>query len=155
MGSENAVDILLAEDNSADAELTMRALRKSRLFNRIEWVKDGAAVLDYLFCRGDYANRPCGNPRLVLLDLSMPKVSGLEVLQQMRADERTRLVPVVVMTSSKEEWDVVESYQFGANSYVQKPVAFDEFSNTVGKLGLYWLLINSVPTSQHTDVSVK
>ncbi len=135
MGCENAVDILLVEDNLADAELVMRSLRKSRLSNSIEWVKDGAAAPDYLFCRSDYANRPCGSPRLVLLDLGMPKVSRLVVLLQMRGNERNRLVPVMVMTYSKEERDIMGSYRFSANSYVQQPVVFEEFSKTAVKLG--------------------
>jgi len=152
MQHEIAVDILLVEDNPTDAELAMRSLRKSPLSNRIEWVKDSAAALDFLFCQGEYATRANGGlPRLVLLDLQMPKVSGLEVLQQMRADARTRLIPVVVMTSSKEERDIVDSYKFGANSFVQKPVAFEEFVKTVRKLGLYWLLVNSPPPADNAN----
>jgi CheY-like chemotaxis protein len=137
------VEILLVEDNPTDAELTLRALRKHNLANRLEWVKDGAAALDFLFARGAYADRAAEPPpRVVLLDLRLPKVDGIEVLQQMRADERTRLVPVVVLTSSKEERDIVTTYQLGVNSFVPKPVAFDEFARTVAELGMYWLLIN-------------
>jgi CheY-like chemotaxis protein len=140
-------EILLVEDNPTDAELTLRTLKKHNLANQIEWVKDGAAALDFLFARGDYANRAGAPlPRVVLLDLRLPKVDGIEVLQQMRADERTRLVPVVVLTSSKEERDIITTYQLGVNSFVPKPVAFEEFSRTVAEMGLYWLLINKVPT---------
>ena len=140
-------EILLVEDNPTDAELTLRALKKHNLANRIEWVKDGAAALDFLFARGDYADRAKAPlPRVVLLDLRLPKVDGIEVLQQLRADERTRLIPVVVLTSSKEERDIVATYQLGVNSFVPKPVAFEEFARTVAELGLYWLLINKVPT---------
>jgi len=139
-----AVDILLVEDNPSDAELTLRALKKHNLTNNLEWVKDGAAALDFLFNRGDYAARESTTLRLVLLDLRLPKVDGLEVLKQMRADERTRLIPVVVMTSSKEEQDILSSYQLGANSFVSKPVKFEEFAKTVAELGLYWMLVNRV-----------
>jgi two-component system response regulator len=140
-------DILLVEDNPSDAELTLRTLNKHNLAKQIEWVKDGATALDFLFTRGDYADRAgAPPPRVVLLDLRLPKVDGIEVLQQMRADERTRLIPVVVLTSSKEERDIVATYQLGVNSFVAKPVAFEEFARTVTELGLYWLLINKAPT---------
>lgn len=139
-----AVDILLVEDNPTDAELTLHALKKHNLTNNVEWVKDGAAALDFLFMRGDFADRETSAPRVVMLDLRLPKVDGLEVLKQMRANEKTRLIPVVVMTSSKEERDVLSSYQLGANSYVSKPVAFEEFAKTVAEMGLYWMLVNRV-----------
>lgn len=139
-----AVDILLVEDNPNDAELTLRALKKHNLANNVEWVKDGAAALDFLFRRGDYATRENSNPHVVLLDLRLPKVDGLEVLKQLRSNEHTRLIPVVVMTSSKEERDVITSYQLGANSFVSKPVAFEEFAKTVAEMGLYWMLVNRV-----------
>ncbi|MDP2833281.1 MAG: response regulator [Pseudomonadota bacterium] len=143
-----SLDILLVEDNPSDAELTLRTLKKCHVANGIEWVKDGAAALDFLFARGDYAARAgAAPPRLVLLDLRLPKVDGIEVLQQMRGDERTRLIPVVVLTSSKEERDIVAAYRHGVNSFVSKPVAFDEFARTVADLGLYWLLINKAPTA--------
>jgi len=145
MQTNTAVDILLVEDNPTDAELTQRALRKHGLANHLEWVKDGALALDFLFRRGNYAARHNLIPHVVLLDLRLPKVDGLEVLKQMRADERTRLIPVVVMTSSREERDVVESYQLGANSFVSKPVGFEEFAKTVAELGLYWMLVNRAP----------
>lgn len=139
------VDILLVEDNPTDAELALRALKKHHLANNVEWVKDGAAALDFLFRRGDYAARANSMPRVVLLDLHLPKVDGLEVLQQMRADAHTQNIPVVVLTSSREERDIVSSYKLGANSFVSKPVAFDEFARTVADLGLYWLLVNKIP----------
>ncbi len=144
MVTNKAVDILLVEDNPTDAELTLHVLKKHNLANNVEWVKDGAAALDFLFMRGDYAARGNSILRVVLLDLRLPKVDGLEVLKQMRADESTRLIPVVVMTSSKEERDIVASYQLGANSFVSKPVAFEEFAKTVADLGLYWMLVNRV-----------
>lgn len=146
MGANSAVDVLLVEDNPSDAELTLRALQKHNLVNNVEWVKDGAAALDYLFGQGGYAGRDASTPpKVVLLDLRLPKVDGLEVLQRLRADARTRHVPVVVLTSSKEDRDIVESYKLGANSFVSKPVAFDEFAKTVAELGLYWMLINRPP----------
>ena len=144
METNKAVDILLVEDNPTDAELTLRALKKHNLTNNMEWVKDGAAALDFLFRRGDYALRKNATPQVVLLDLRLPKVDGLEVLKQMRANEHTRLIPVVVMTSSKEERDIVDSYKLGANSFVSKPVGFEEFAKTVAELGLYWMLVNRV-----------
>lgn len=148
MQTNKAVEILLVEDNPTDAELTLHALDKHNLANLVEWVKDGAAALDYLFRRGDYAGRANSVPHVVLLDLRLPKLDGLEVLQQMRADKRTRLIPVVVMTSSKEERDVVASYQLGANSFVSKPVGFEEFARTVADLGLYWMLVNRTPQTE-------
>lgn len=140
------VEILLAEDNHKDAEMTQRALRKHNLGNRVFWVKDGAEALDFIFCRGAYADRdPARPPKLVLLDLKMPKVDGIDVLRQVKADERLRAIPVVVMTSSNEERDVVESYRLGVNSYIVKPIEFGAFLETVAKIGLYWVLTNRVP----------
>jgi len=140
------VEILLVEDSSSDAELTIRALRKRNLSNRLHHVVDGAAALDFLLCRGAYAERrPEGGPRLVLLDLKLPKVDGLEVLRTVRADDRIRMTPVVILTSSKEERDVVESYRLGVNSYIVKPVDFDKFAEAVVQMGLYWLLLNVPP----------
>jgi two-component system response regulator len=139
------VEILLVEDNAEDAEMTMRALRKRNLANNLHWVKDGEEALDYLFCSGRYAGRnPSHAPKLVLLDIKMPKVDGIEVLRQIKAS-KLKLVPVVVMTSSNEERDVVESYRLGVNSYIVKPVEFDAFLDTVAKIGLYWVLTNRVP----------
>jgi two-component system, response regulator len=139
------IEILLAEDNPEDAEMTMRALRKHNLGNQLHWVKDGEEALDYLFCRGQYAGRdPARPPRLVLLDIKMPKVDGIEVLRQVKSSQLKSVV-VVVMTSSNEERDVVESYRLGVNSYIVKPVAFEAFLETVSKIGLYWVLTNRVP----------
>ncbi len=137
--------ILLVEDNPDDVQLTLRALTKSHIANTVVVAQDGAEALDYLFCTGKYAGREGGLPQVVLLDLKMPKVDGLEVLQRLRADARTRVLPVVVLTTSNEERDKVESYQLGANSYVRKPVDFTAFIDAVRNLGLYWLVINEVP----------
>lgn len=140
------IEILLVEDNPTDAELTIRALKKKNLTNKLVWVKDGAEALDFLFATGDYAERSKEDlPKLVLLDLRMPKIDGLEVLQKIKSDERTKKIPVVVLTSSKEDEDIVESYKLGVNSYVSKPVEFDEFTKAVSTLGLYWILLNKPP----------
>lgn len=139
-------DILLVEDNPTDAELTLRALKKNNLANQVVWVKDGAEALEFIFATGRYSERNVDNvPRLILLDLRMPKVDGLEVLQKIKADERSRRIPVVVLTSSQEDRDIVESYKLGVNSYVSKPVEFDDFINAVSTLGFYWMLINNPP----------
>ena len=139
------VDILLVEDNPADAELTMRALRKGNLANHITWLKDGAAALDFIFRTGEYAGRPEQYPRLILLDIKLPKVDGIEVLKRIKANERTKVIPVVMVTSSAEGRDITESYKLGVNSYVVKPVEFSQFSDTVAKAGLYWMLVNKTP----------
>lgn len=142
----DGVEILLVEDNPTDAELAMVALRERNLANKMVWVKDGAEALDFLFAAGAYSGRKIGDgPRVVLLDLRLPKVDGLEVLRRIKSDERTKQIPVVVLTSSKEERDVDECYKLGVNSYIGKPVEFDEFSKVVSELGLYWLLINQPP----------
>lgn len=142
----DGVEILLVEDNPTDAELTMVALKEHNLANKLVWVKDGAAALDFLFATGAYADRKVENgPKVVLLDLRLPKVDGLEVLRRLKADERTRQIPVVVLTSSKEDRDVAECYNLGVNSYISKPVEFEEFAKVVSELGLYWLLINQPP----------
>jgi two-component system response regulator len=144
----NEIEILLVEDNPADVELTLHALRQSRLANRILVVRDGEEALDYLSCRGAYSSRTLDRPpRLILLDLKLPKVNGLEVLRQIKNDPRTKAIPVVILTSSKEERDLMESYRGGVNSYIQKPVDFDQFRATVKQLGLYWLLVNEAPPS--------
>lgn len=140
------VEILLVEDNPTDAELAMRALKKNNLANNLVWVKDGAEALDFLFCRGTHAGRDTKCvPRVILLDLRLPKVDGLEVLRAVKSDERTKHIPVVVLTSSKEDRDITESYQLGVNSFISKPVAFEAFAKTVAELGMYWLLINHPP----------
>jgi len=146
MSELQQVEILLVEDNPRDAEMTLRSLKRSNLASRVHWVKDGAEALEFMFREGAYAGREADRtPRLVLLDIKMPKVDGIEVLRRLKADERTRTTPVVIMTSSNEERDVVESYALGANSYIVKPVQIDAFLKTVGDLGLYWLLTNRVP----------
>src|SRR3990172_4700890 len=146
MGNLEQIEILLAEDSPKDAEMTQRALRKYNLGNRLHWVKDGAEALDFLYCRGAYAERDLARPpKLVLLDLKMPRVDGIEVLRHIKADERMRVIPVVVMTSSNEERDVMESYRLGANSYIVKPIEFGSFLEVVAKIGLYWVLTNRVP----------
>ena len=135
--------IVLVEDNANDEELTLRAFRKSNILNRIVVVRDGAEALDYFFSRGAHANRPAGEiVQVVLLDLKLPKIDGLDVLRALRADDRTKLIPIVVLTSSAEEQDLVRSYGLGANSYVRKPVDFTQFVEAVRQLGLYWLVIN-------------
>ena len=138
--------ILLVEDNPDDEALTIRALQKNNIRNKVAIVRDGAEALDFLFCSGAYAGRdPNDVPQVVLLDLKLPKVDGLEVLRRIRANERTSLLPVVVLTSSKEEQDLLESYKNGANSYVRKPVNFDQFVEATRQLGLYWLILNEAP----------
>jgi len=140
------LEILLVEDNPTDAELTMRALKRKNMANQVVWVKDGAEALDFIFATGVYSDRnPEDLPKLILLDLRMPKVDGLEVLQKIKAEEKTRQIPVVVLTSSNEDRDIVESYKLGVNSYVSKPVEFDEFIDAVSTLGFYWMLINNPP----------
>jgi CheY-like chemotaxis protein len=142
----NEVEILLVEDNPNDAELTLRALKKNRIANQVTVVTDGEEALDFIFARGAYSERKVGNgPKVILLDLKLPKVDGLEVLRIIKSDPRTRIIPVVVLTSSKEESDIVESYALGVNSYIVKPVDFDKFIESVATLGLYWLLLNQSP----------
>lgn len=139
------VDVLLVEDNPADAELALRALRKGKLANNIIWVKDGAEALEFIFRTGAYAGRPDQNPKLILLDIKLPKVDGMAVLKRLKEDENTRVIPVVVVTSSAEGRDLVESYKLGVNSYIVKPVNFEQFGETVAKAGYYWMLMNKTP----------
>jgi two-component system, response regulator len=140
------IEILLVEDNPADAELTLHALRKGKLASHVELVRDGEEALDFLFCRGNFSHRRSDTAlRLVLLDLKLPKVDGLKVLDIIKHDPRTRVVPVIVLTSSKEERDLLDSYRSGVNSYIQKPVNFSEFQEVVRQLGMYWLLTNHAP----------
>ena len=142
----NELTILLVEDNPDDEELTLRALRQNNIMNTVDVARDGAEALDYLFCQGAHKARdPSQKPAIVMLDLKLPKIDGLEVLRRIRADERTRLMPVVILTSSKEEQDLLKSYSLGANSYIRKPVDFNQFVTTVGHLGLYWLVLNEAP----------
>ena len=140
------VEILLVEDNASDAEMTINALKKSGLANKLLHVKDGAAALDFIFAEGEYTGRGMENkPKVIMLDLKMPKVDGIEVLQRLRADERTKSIPVVMLTSSQEDPDIKKSYDLGVNSYVVKPVEFDEFQRAVSGLGLYWMIVNQLP----------
>ena len=146
MSALRSGDILLVEDNPNDAELTLRALKKTRVANEIHVVRDGAEALEFLFGEGAYALRAgSALPRVVLLDLKLPKVDGLEVLRRVKADERTKIIPVVVLTSSREESDLVASYHLGANSYIVKPVDSEKFFEAVKTIGLYWLLLNEPP----------
>ena len=138
--------ILLVEDNATDEELTLRALAKSKIGNKVVVARDGSAALDYLFARGHYADRDAAElPQLVLLDLNLPKMGGLEVLRAIRADERTRVLPVVILTSSKQDEDLLQGYELGCNSYMVKPVDFTQFAEAVRQLGLYWLVLNQPP----------
>ncbi len=140
------VEILLIEDNPNDAELTMLALRKGNITNKLFHLKDGAAALDFLFGTGEYNGRNINNkPRLILLDLKMPKVDGIEVLARIKANEFTKTIPVVILTSSKENPDMEKCYELGANSYIVKPVEFENFKNAVSEIGLYWMLLNQPP----------
>lgn len=143
---DNAVEILLVEDNPSDRQLALYALRKAGLANQIEEARDGEEALDFIFCRGRYSDRsPLEPPKLILLDLKLPKIDGLEVLAEIRKNPDTRMVPVVVMTSSKQDQDIVASYKLGVNSYIQKPVDFEQFRETIRQVGFYWLVVNQGP----------
>lgn len=140
--NQQRVDILLVEDSVADAEMTLRTLKRQGVVNTVQWVRDGVEAIEYLFRQDQFAAREPGMPKLVLLDLKMPRMDGLQVLARMRRDERTKAVPVVMMTSSREEGDVLASYELGVNSYVVKPVDFSEFAERVVQVGLYWMMAN-------------
>ena len=143
---QNGVEILLVEDNPDDVELAVHALRRENLANHIEVARDGEEALDFLFCRGRHSDRSFDHqPRLVLLDLKLPKVDGLEVLKEVKGNPRTKAIPVVIITSSREEQDLVNGYQLGANAYIQKPVDFAQFQDVVKRLGLFWLVVNQPP----------
>ncbi len=145
--TEKPVEILLVEDNSYDEELTLYALKKYNLANTIKVVRDGAEALDFIFCTGDYAHRSIEDrPHLILLDLKLPKVDGLQVLKRLKSDPHTQNIPVVMLTSSYEERDVTESYRLGVNSYIVKPVDFEQFSSAIQQVGFYWLLLNRPPS---------
>jgi len=146
MSEPTSVEILLVEDNPQDLALAERALKKANLTNRIQVARDGAEALEFIFCEGPYADRKIEDtPKVILLDLKLPKVDGLEVLRRIKGDPRTRSIPIVVLTSSKEQRDVVETYQLGVNSYIVKPVNFESFVEAVQQLGMYWLLLNHPP----------
>ena len=146
MNSSSAIELLIVEDNPDDLELTLRALRKANLANHIEVARDGAEALDFLFCEGAFVSRRASDlPKLILLDLKLPKIDGLDVLNRIKGDPRTQTIPVVVLTSSKEQADIVKSYHLGANSYIVKPVEFEGFLQAVHDIGLYWLLLNQPP----------
>jgi CheY-like chemotaxis protein len=144
--SREEIEILLVEDDPDDLELTLRALRSEHLGNRIEVARDGEEALDFVFCRGAHSGRdPDAQPKLILLDLKLPKVDGLGVLEQIKQNPMTQAIPVVILTSSRQESDLVRGYQLGTNSYIQKPVDFDQFRSTIKQLGYYWLLVNQSP----------
>ena len=146
MSEHNAVEILIVEDTPEDLELALRALRKANLTNQIQVARDGAEAIEFLFAQGKYSGRKVEDgPKVILLDLKLPKIDGMEVLRRVKSDPRTRAIPVVVLTSSKEQRDVVESYQLGVNSYIVKPVNFERFVAAVQDLGMYWLLLNQPP----------
>lgn len=146
--TEHAIDILLVEDTPSDVALTMHTFKKYHLANSIHVVRDGAEALDFIFCNGAYASRDINSgPKAILLDLKLPLISGLEVLRQIRSDPRTQFIPVVVLTSSREDRDIIESYELGVNSYIVKPVDFEQFTEAVRTLGMYWLLLNQQPVS--------
>jgi two-component system, response regulator len=146
MSETTIVEILLVEDNPQDLQMTMRALKKANLANHIQIARDGEEALQFIFCEGEHAGRKIENaPKVILLDLKLPKVDGKEVLERIKGDPRTKMIPVVVLTSSKEQRDVVESYKLGVNSYIVKPVNFERFAAAVQELGMYWLLLNQPP----------
>jgi two-component system, response regulator len=143
--TNEGLEVLLVEDDPDDLELTLHALREARITNPIQIARDGEEALDYIFSRGSFAGREATRPRVILLDLKLPKVDGLQVLRQIKADQRTKGVPIVILTSSSEERDLIEGYRLGANSYIQKPVDFAQFQQTIRELGYYWLVVNQAP----------
>lgn len=145
MNGYQQVEVLLVEDSAADAEMTLRTLKRRGIANAVEWVKDGAEALDWLHCRNQFAQRRNGHPKLVLLDLKMPRMDGLQLLEVMKADADMRTIPVVMMTSSREEGDLLASYGLGVNSYVVKPVDFGEFAERISQVGMYWVIANQTP----------
>lgn len=146
MDEANGIEVLMVEDSEEDLQLALRSFRKANFLNRVHVVRDGAEALDFIFCQGQYASRRMEDtPRVILPDLKLPKVNGLEVLQKIKSDPRTKLIPVVVLTSSQEQRNVLASYETGANSYIVKPVVFDGFAKAMQELGMYWLLLNNPP----------
>src|SRR5713101_6705254 len=147
--AQEEIEILLADDSPSDVELTVRELRRHKLANHIQVAEDGQEALDFIFCRGPFKDRSFAQPpRVILLDLKMPKVDGIEVLRAIRSDERTKAIPVVILTSSKEQRDVIDGYKLGVNAYVQKPVDFDDFRNAIARVGLFWLAVNEPPPAE-------
>jgi len=145
MNKYQTVEILLVEDSAHDAEMTMRVLKRRGIVNEIAWVKDGVEAVEYLFCEGEYADRDNGMPKLVLLDMKMPRMDGLQVLKQLKSSEKTKHIPVVMLTSSQEESDLMNSYSLGVNSYIVKPVDFEQFDETIAQVGMYWAVVNQAP----------
>ncbi|MGH8049726.1 MAG: response regulator [Arenimonas sp.] len=145
MNKYQGVEILLVEDSAHDAEMTMRVLKKRGIVNEIAWVKDGVEAIEYLFCEGEYANRDNGLPKLVLLDMKMPRMDGLQVLKRLKSSEKAQHIPIVMLTSSREEGDLMNSYLSGVNSYIVKPVDFEQFDETIAQIGMYWVLVNQAP----------
>lgn len=146
MSDDEVVEILLVEDDPKDVRLTLHALRAENLVNKIEVARDGEEALDFVYCRGQFSNRPPHrHPKLILLDLKLPKIDGLQVLRELKSHQHTQAIPVTILTSSKEERDMVESYRLGVNSYIQKPVDFDQFRETIKTLGMYWIVVNQSP----------
>jgi two-component system, response regulator len=151
--THSGIEILLVEDNANDEALALHAFQKQKIVNNVFVVRDGAEALEFIFCTGAYANRSIENPKLILLDLKLPLVNGIEVLRQVRTDDRTRLIPVVVLTSSAEERDIVDGYKLGVNSYIVKPVDFEQFNEVVKYLGYYWMLLNRQPVQVNASSS--
>ncbi|HNV83891.1 MAG TPA: response regulator [Arenimonas sp.] len=145
MNKYQTVEILLVEDSEHDAEMTMRVLKRRGIVNEIAWVKDGVEAVEYLFCEGEYADRDNGMPKLVLLDMKMPRMDGLQVLRKLKSAEKTRHIPVIMLTSSQEESDLMNSYLSGVNSYIVKPVDFEQFDETIAQVGMYWAVVNQTP----------
>ena len=143
------VEVLLAEDSDTDGEMTLRALRKNGIANNVTWVKHGEAALDFIYARGNYAERANRHPKVILLDLKMPRVNGIDVLRQIKGDPTTKTIPVVVLTSSAQDRDLIDTYQLGVNSYIVKPVDFDQFFEVISNLGFYWAVMNKVAPSNH------
>lgn len=145
MNKYQTVEILLVEDSAHDAEMTMRVLKRRGIVNEIAWVKDGVEAVEYLFCEGEYVDRDNGMPKLVLLDMKMPRMDGLQVLRKLKTAEKTRHIPVIMLTSSQEESDLMNSYLSGVNSYIVKPVDFEQFDETIAQVGMYWAVVNQTP----------
>lgn len=145
MNKYQTVEILLVEDSAHDAEMTMRVLKRRGIVNEIAWVKDGVEAVEYLFCEGEYVDRDNGMPKLVLLDMKMPRMDGLQVLRKLKSAEKTRHIPVIMLTSSQEESDLMNSYLSGVNSYIVKPVDFEQFDETIAQVGMYWAVVNQTP----------